>query len=349
MELTALMDDRLGSESGTPLYNAGPISSRLRNFTGSEELTNPLVAACFWQAFIGRDEEPYFGAPPLRALRDGSRPIRQALVVQHGGHIPCFDLIVYDPRYDSERIITANLPEDELRRGWATFSRAAQLNRHVARNSALGEIAREGMVVAIEASRAHRFRVLITPEIPVLRPTAGVPSPFVDVEGVEKASIGVVATDGSGDVVGTTAMHAVAGASNILVRGNAERVIATNALLDSAIISLSGSTGPTTNVKPLTGMLPRLYDDVSFEGLGSKKVVKTKVTGWTPELPHPIPNCQSRIATRPCLNWGDSGCALLDSSGHVLGFAIGTAAHKASAQLSAWVWAESVYSAHKLS
>jgi hypothetical protein len=98
---------------------------------------------------------------------------------------------------------------------------------------------------------------------------------------------------------------------------------------------------------PLSGMSPRVMEVVEFDGIRSGKTTTT-VTGWDPTILTVESYIQNKIVTEPVTMPGDSGAALIDGDGHVLGFAFYTTGMNARPQHSAWIWAESVYRAHGL-
>jgi hypothetical protein len=61
------------------------------------------------------------------------------------------------------------------------------------------------------------------------------------------------------------------------------------------------------------------------------------------ELPYLDPNLQQTVRTEQVTSQGDSGAALVDSNGYVLGFAHSRSAPNAPFAYSSWIWADAVF------
>ena len=61
----------------------------------------------------------------------------------------------------------------------------------------------------------------------------------------------------------------------------------------------------------------------------------------------PQPEEMCRVYTEPDTAHGDSGAALIDEDGYIVGFAHSLSRY-GPPKFSTWVWAEQVYMAHKL-
>lgn len=167
-------------------------------------------------------------------------------------------------------------------------------------------------------------------------------------------TVGVMAVDERGREGVTTAQHAIpAGISQVFVNGLQGTIDPNdrNTITDSCFIEVPGilsthAPGLQGPRYPLRGVTPRNAEIVSFERLGPAKVTTT-VFGWSPEIPWAIESWnQLKVLTDPVTVRGDSGTALIDSSNQVIGFAFYTTGEGRG--FSAWIWAESVFKAHKL-
>lgn len=98
---------------------------------------------------------------------------------------------------------------------------------------------------------------------------------------------------------------------------------------------------------PLMGMTPRENEKCYFLNINNQNI-ETHIIGWSPDILYYEPYNQVKILTTPDTNPGDSGTVLIDSSGKELGFAFFRTGINAVKEFSAWIFAPSVYSFHKL-
>jgi hypothetical protein len=173
--------------------------------------------------------------------------------------------------------------------------------------------------------------------------------------GTLTASVGVWGQTNGGPIA-TTAAHAVSGIGSVTLNGQSCPVKQIDFICDTALIDVSGASSPgnVTPVTPLIGLSPMGGASHRFEGVmtnGGRDIV----CGWDaciPFLPHAFP-VQAHVYTGCCTKPGDSGAALLDQFDRVVGFAHFSVpaaptlfAHTSNYPgLSAWVWADSVFSA----
>jgi hypothetical protein len=133
------------------------------------------------------------------------------------------------------------------------------------------------------------------------------------------------------------------------VNGVPGRIIGqADSLSDSAFVEVA--LPPPAGVAaatPLTNLVPRQHEPVTFEG-SSSGLARGQVTGWSPQLPFVSQNAQLVVTTGPISKPGDSGAALRDGQGVLLGFCHETSAFGAANPYSSWIWAESVFKAHQL-
>ncbi|WP_420401361.1 hypothetical protein [Flagellimonas sp.] len=98
---------------------------------------------------------------------------------------------------------------------------------------------------------------------------------------------------------------------------------------------------------PIVGVSPRQHEKCSF--INKKRDnVSAEIVGWSPTINYFNANNQVKVLTNPVTNPGDSGAALMDSSQNVIGFAFFRTAVGETFEYSAWIWAASVFKAHKL-
>jgi hypothetical protein len=175
----------------------------------------------------------------------------------------------------------------------------------------------------------------------------------------ETATVGVVAMTREGISGATTALHALEEAAGVpaapgqtacTIAGVPCTVISCDTVSDSCFVELDPSAWAGLGMEPaipLSGLTPRLPEPVSAYGLTTPSM-QGNVTGWDPAVPILFPRAQLKVYTTPMTAPGDSGAALLDSTGHVLGFAFYRTGIGEPIEYSAWVWADSVYQAHHL-
>jgi hypothetical protein len=145
------------------------------------------------------------------------------------------------------------------------------------------------------------------------------------------------------------ALHAIKDQKNVMIDGVPGTVVSTNPITDSAFVEVPLQAKQQAPVKFLSGVTPRNPEPVSFTGIGSGGMKRGKVTGYSPQLPTVSPNAQLVVTTDPISTTGDSGAALLDGDGVVLGFCYEVSEFGAPNPYSSWIWAESVFKAHGLS
>jgi len=169
----------------------------------------------------------------------------------------------------------------------------------------------------------------------------------------EPSTVGVVAKNSKNQIGVTAALHALGSARFAAVAGQKGVVVSEDIVSDSCFIALENCRIPSVPpacglAGPLRGLTPRVLDPVHFDGIGSKGSVNTVVTSWSPDLPFVLPYSQLKVLTKPVTISGDSGAALIDRSDQILGFAFLRTGFGETLEFAAWIWADSVFSAHAL-
>jgi hypothetical protein len=210
-------------------------------------------------------------------------------------------------------------------------------------------IAREGM-----SALRHFFIAMHPPRVvwttvatPTLTKVASPAIAIKDKGGKDFATAGIVATDSDGRIGVTTALHSVdENGPEVWVAGVPGQIAAKDIFTDSCFITftLTQLPGCSTCNGPLTDVTPGRNEQVWFDGIASGRTA-TYVDGWTLELPWIMPGVQSRVITPPITELGDSGAALMNQQGKVVGFALCRTGFASRTAFSAWIWAESVFSA----
>ena len=93
---------------------------------------------------------------------------------------------------------------------------------------------------------------------------------------------------------------------------------------------------------------PGQEEPVYFCGATSGSV-DTVVQGVDLDVPHASPGEQTKVYTPPVVNSGDSGTALLNTDGRLVGFAFKKTSRDRSLRYGVWIWAKSVFAAFDLS
>lgn len=346
--LPELVDTYLGGEPSAPLWSAGAATERLREELADDDLTAPLISTVYWRALIGTDT--------FRRLLEKNGASRAAverpevMIVTHAGGTR-HDLVLLDPDFSlsepSSTIVEAT-PED-VSQAWQAILSASGFKRG-ARLPGTKLTMRSLTALLREVCGAGTFGLVVAPKPEIV--LAHCPSPAwpVGAEGNEPtSSVGVAAVDADGRVGVTVAYHAVRGHEKVMVNGRPGTVISSDPISDSSFVEVAlDDVGAVRGAKgPLSGLSPRQMEVVEFDGMRSGKTT-TRVVGWDPTILTMESYIQNKIVTEPVTMPGDSGAALIDGDGHILGFAFYTTGLNAQPAHSGWIWADSVHRAHNL-
>jgi hypothetical protein len=346
MELSKLFDLHIGATGGSDFLDSGSAARQAHSVYGSETQTAPLLATLFWNAYMATPQYQ-------RALRQQrvatSSP---AFVTAHGQGWPRYDLVVFTPTSQPVRHVPVEITRADLEAGWQRWSSRFSAQTARGGDPRLQRILPLGSSVVADVLVRMSPAMLFCPE-PEALPTALVPSPAWAVEDPaapgSRSTAGVLAYS-QGRLGATAALHALAKAKAADVNGMPGRIRSRDPITDSCFIELEAAPPlpPRATRGPLRGLIPRQFEQVSFEGVASGRV-GTVVTAWSPDLLQPVPGSQVKVLTRPVTAPGDSGAALLDPDDHVIGFAFYRTGFGADAEFAAWIWAASVFDAHGLS
>jgi len=314
---------------------------------GNENATRPLAATFFWQAFLGTN-----AFQEVLSAAQATGTIETFVVLHTNG--TRYDLLVFDdnPLRNVPFIQRVDVSSSELDIGWDRFaqglvSRGWDDKRALRGRPPPNEVAKEVRVV-------RTFNVMVMRRPPVERTAARptVATSVDDASATPRATLGIIATNQAGIIGATTALHAVAGLPSLSISKAPAMVISSEVLSDSCFLQSAAISMPPSHVEgPMTGLVPRQYQNVEFEGIKSGRV-STTVTAWSPQLPNVFKGAQLAVLTRPDTAPGDSGAALYENAQGgptILGFAQYRTAYGAMNAFSAWIWAECVFLAHNLS
>ena len=351
-------DDYLGGKPGLDLANVGPASSAVLNWTQSERRTSPLIATVLWRAFLEAGGLDWARVNFADRLPDEPLTIDDVFVIRHplDGGEPRHDLLVLVANEVDAQGMGIHPPTQLVEAGWEALR-----PRFVEESDAgapLGAFA-QSPAALVEAAQAQEFGVMFvrSPEMIGTSP----PSPAVEVRCPSDApgfsSAGLVVEREEDAAIGVTvALHAVeeTGSSErgteVFIGERRGTIESADPYSDSCFVRLDDvadiSTTPVTGV--LSGSSPRVsVNPERFDGRGSGPQ-GTHVTGWDPEIPIVTKRMQLRVLTEPDTVPGDSGAALIDKDGFVLGLAFERTGYNVRPPFASWIWADSVMRAHKL-
>lgn len=334
-----------------------------------------LLAVALWQIIVEtREFAGLLGSLGLTPLPWHERDAR---VVIHGDprHRPDFDLLILDSSFgDTPRSVQIKpspsdlydafekwqgfrndnlamlLKEDRIgRRQYSDVS--SLINKLLDRDFAVG---------AVDFSSFY----IVAARLPDLRYTSlpASPWPVSTTTGGPSASAGaVVRSQTNPQVVGVTiSTHLLLphGCGNaigmgVLVNGQPGTVVSCDIVSDSCFVQLARIGPPTHQQKasqgPVRGgVAPAQGTTGFFEGCGSGGRMSGQITSVSVNTFAPHPLVQQRFDLNTLTNSGDSGCALVDGNDHILGFAHSCTSPMSNPSFSTWIWADSVFSAHKL-
>jgi Trypsin-like peptidase domain len=352
MNLSEYVNSNVESDGGAWLEAVGPAARTIHYRTGREELTRPLVASTFWQSYVNSSAF----AKDLQSRQLSKTDVRagEPLVVYHPGPSgERYTLLLFASKLTSPRSFPVEITAQQLRDGWDRANRrrlaAARRSSTLGMNSARMRTAYAlNKRVAIEALRSERFYVLVVP--PVEEEVTSVPTPALGVDvGVAQSgpTAGVIVRDAVGRIAVTTAAHAIPRGSEVRVAGLPASVIqrVDDDKYDCCVLEVQPFSFPPAH-RPSHGPLklaPRMNVPVTFEGMGSGSVVTTFIRAFNIELPYIDPNLQQTVRTDLVTSRGDSGAALVDNEGYIVGLAYSRSAPNAAYTYSAWIWAEAVF------
>jgi len=171
------------------------------------------------------------------------------------------------------------------------------------------------------------------------------------------SSIGVIGKNKNGHDGCTTCYHDFQGikvGAKIHVNGQKATINSVDILSDSCFATFDNPnripTSTTVN-GPLSGISPRSGQICKFSGITSGSGNAT-VTSWDPSIPYIGPQTglinMQKVYSTPSVNRGDSGAALVDAQGNVIGFAAFRTGVGFPVPFAAWIWAENVYYSHSI-
>ncbi len=347
--LSGLMDELLGDHIGRSLALAGPASARVTEAMGSSETGQSFLAGLFWWLF-SQSEGYRDAAKRLRASKS-ARPI----VVSHG-YGTRFDLLLLDPRR-RRRLGAVQLEKASTSLGYAShatlWEHLGDMLRRFALGGLLGPETLLGSARELASSAEFGMAIINAPfEIPTSALSPAVP---LEAYGHPVATLGSFLTDveatADDTCLATTANHALGRHWRTLtIGGSPPEIVHRHKPSDSCLVRVNKSIMDDRLRYGLKGPLrktPRLNAPAFFDGAISGPT-STLITAIDLAIMDPRPEEMRRVYTEPATVPGDSGAALIDEDDCIVGFAHTRSGYGSPAKFSAWVWAEQVYTAHKL-
>ena len=346
--LSALMDELLGGHIGRPLALAGRASAEVAEAMESPETGQSFLAGLFW--WLSSQSEGYRAAAQRLRASNSARPI----VVCHG-HGTRFDLLLLDVRR-RRRLRAVQL---ERASTYARFGSHDSLRHHLEnmlRRFDLSELLEPETLLrsAHELAASSEFGMAII-NAPMEIPTCAL-SPAVPVQAYHHpiATLGSFLTDieatADDTCLATTANHALGRHwRSLTIDGSSPKIVHRHKPSDSCLVRVNKSIMDGRQRYGLKGPLnktPRLNAPAFFDGAISGPTT-TLITANDLAIMDPQPEEMCRVYTEPDTAHGDSGAALIDEDGYIVGFAHSLSRY-GSPKFSTWVWAEQVYTAHKL-
>jgi hypothetical protein len=346
------LDDLIGGGPGVDLAEAGPACADIARDLDDPQRASAVIATTVWS--MVKQTRSFDGL--LREITGDFASPTDIFVIAHplfAPH-PRFDLLVLHGAMSGMRPEVRHVepPVGESR----SFEALGQLPRGLSHPASLWQSA------AQEVFRIQQPAVVFA-EPPAELRTAGpaclAPEPSLDVRAERgsplSTSVGVVVRCTDGSVGLTTALHGLGEppVNEAWIADHPAAVAATHAISDSAILKLHDphaldlSNGDRL-AGPLSGTTPRQGDPPAYFNGATSRRQRTYVTGWSPDLLMVTLWNQVKVLTTPESVPGDSGAALVDADGFVLGFAHAVSDFSSPMPFSTWIWADSVFRAHNL-
>jgi len=326
-----------------------------------------LISTVCWQTIIASS-----GFNEL-LLSNGASPAalnkNNYIVVGHDDnneHI--HNLIVFDPIYSKAQPTTIEiiLSDIDLEDSWLRLRSIFKYDKKPY-NTFTSAIIKS---TTINYLKQRRFKVLLTKSPSIMPTSNGLSSDPINVSSIPlglspfvgaspNSTVGVFASDILGRKGVTICWHALSKDISLIVQdetivevnGQIGTIRSIDHISDSCFVELHEPLNLNEPIRvngPLSGVSPRSNEIAYFCGLKSNKK-STKIIGWSLDLPLVQPFSQLKVFTTPETNPGDSGAALIDSSGNVIGFAFYRTGIGEEPGFSAWIWADSVFQFHNLS
>jgi hypothetical protein len=338
-DLSAFMDQILGSRRGRDLAASGSVCRALDAGIGRSESLNALLSGAYWTGVLHtrhfRDTVERF---------DAWAPDRTILVAHAGG--TRFDLLVMSSAHRGAPVVlplrVGAYEVSDAFRGAQESGRstmALKVRRGYYGGGGMPELHRA--VREIAAAATFGAVLMTTPSesqtcVPV--PAQGICLPA---RKDHQATAGVVLSR-AGETLVTTVRHVLPEKGDeILVGNRAGRVVARDELTDSCLIAVPGL--PSCRTEGLAGIAPRILPAFVRGHFNRVRYgrMETVITGADMSIFEYQTEFASKFYTSPDTMPGDSGTALIDDGDHLVAFAVRrSSAGGRHPAYSTWVCAE---------
>jgi hypothetical protein len=357
-------------------------ADRMYRIIGNETKTEPLLVTLFWQIYMYDDA--FIHALRSNLIEFGKEPRLEPVIVSHGiGQYSLLFLVEGDHAGENEpMMINARQgTPDSYRKAFRLWKEDRQRKLLSARESekrpyvpgvSSGESTSSGqshqklqMIVdsvdenyVIEVLSHLDLKIIINqaPEKRFTKCSYASPNHSVSLGALAPpvSSAGIYTYNKKGEFGVTLAMHSFDAPvvnKEVYINGRKARIASEDFLSDSCFAVFDDQQPLVTGYEvngPLSDKSPRQYDQVWFEGIKSG-YRNTVITGWSPDIPFVASFSQLKVFTNRVTDVGDSGAALYDSDNNIIGFSFYRTEDGSPAEFSAWIWADSVFKAHRLS
>ncbi|MCE7004714.1 hypothetical protein LWC34_18060 [Kibdelosporangium philippinense] len=331
--LATLMNDILGGARQQPLAETGDATQRFAAAIGGAANPDVLLAGMYWWSVLNgpasqREPQMIDGADRLLVTHaDGTR--HSLLVLTQDDSVTEPAKLDFDVSADE---ILLPLVSRESTVVDLITDRFAKLQ------------GRQAIEAVVEIAENVNFGAVLGPMPDMEHTCLPQDAVAVGINETLKASVGLVFRDGE-TIYATTALHAVEQSpSEIIVRGAYGRIVAKGIVTDSCLLQFDETPSITiadTFAGIYEGRIPNPYQKVLFHRINGD-CVRTKVLSTDMDAYDPDPAGRIRSYTDPVTIPSDSGVALLDEDGTVVGFAYKRTKRDAYVQFSSWIWAQQV-------
>ncbi|MFT7873110.1 MULTISPECIES: S46 family peptidase [Amycolatopsis] len=199
-----------------------------------------------------------------------------------------------------------------------------------------------------EVGRRREYAAIVVPA-PAFVPMTVQPCLGIRTVGEEDAigTVGMAAVTDVGEAVLTTARHAVADRTDLYVSGSLTSVIGSSEILDCALLAHPYQVHVDSPSGGVLDVPPRIQVFASFDGARSGPT-KTMVRSFDMRIMSEVRNTALCVLTDADTAGGDSGAALYDGDGKLIGFCSERTELGAPFECTSWVWARQVLNMMRL-
>jgi len=314
-----------------------------------------------------RDSDLSYALKQVFAIRPWPSAQAEALLVGHGRPVQ-YHLLLLDPDYGGPPVSNV-VPRDLARiklQEYLDRRRSSSFPDEIdfvltARSGRLLSTARRLLHRALsDLIESRQLRAILAPR-PRLEPTSCFsPAGRVKSGSGATSTVGLLVPTSHNFLLATTANHAVAKGSPIMVEECAANIVSQDTVTDSCLMTVVVSKpcrllDKARDVRRhcVQALPPRHPEDAFFDGAASG-YVKTRIRAHDPSIlfkpSDPTRSASrhfaSKVYTDNDTREGDSGAALYDVDENIIGFAAFRTAYGEDPSYSVWIWARQVIDYH---